>query len=616
MKYLKYIFGILTLIIIILVMVLIYNDKISRNSPLFYKQGVEFYNKGDYQNAYYNFGKIKWISPLYNMAIYKQAKSAQKAGDYKTAVLKYELFLEKQPNSVFEKNAKYNLAKCYFYLKEYENAKIRLEQLTDENNDFIPQKDYFLGLIEKSKDKEKAAVYFYNYLKNTQTDKDVSKDYVLLAADELASLSGISFNNDYIKTLGIAYYESKKYDEALKYFSQLPLDECWDYIVLSNHYMGNKLIAKKLIESGLRQYSKIISPENLYQIYNIFTSYMMNSKFKNWQTMYNLVEEYDLAGEDYVMYKLANLMAVDKSVFIYKELFEKYPQSKYAPESLWNIFWNSYLSGDLVKAREYALNHLKLYPNSKSTPKIMFWLGKIDLAENKISDANSILSKLSLKYPDNYYALRAESILNKKNDFFKTNKKNVIPILKNQIDFPITLSELEIKDLKLINTLFNMGDYDIWLDADFKNTIVDSWFEYKKEKKSRSMVMARDYISDSEIKPPLISEAYKLAYPLYYVEEINIAGKKLDIDQFIILSIIREESYFDENSISPTGAKGLMQLMPQTANYMASKLKMDSFEDINFENPRLNLFLGCNYVKYLYERFNNNDLYVIAAYNG
>ena len=63
MKFLKY--TLITFIVVIpcIITILIYNDKITQNSPVYYKQGVEFYNNGDYSNAYYNFGKIKkWIS--------------------------------------------------------------------------------------------------------------------------------------------------------------------------------------------------------------------------------------------------------------------------------------------------------------------------------------------------------------------------------------------------------------------------------------------------------------------------------------------------------------------------------------------------------------------------
>ena len=61
------------------------------------------------------------------MAVYRQAKSAQKIGDYNTAIIKYEDFLAKSSDSVFAKNAKSNLAKSYYYAKRYDEAKIHFE---------------------------------------------------------------------------------------------------------------------------------------------------------------------------------------------------------------------------------------------------------------------------------------------------------------------------------------------------------------------------------------------------------------------------------------------------------------------------------------------------------
>ena len=88
MKFLKYILITLIIVVPCAIAILIYNDKITQNSPVYYRQGVEFYNNGDYQNAYYNFGKINKISPLYSMALYKQAKSAQKVGDFSMAAFR------------------------------------------------------------------------------------------------------------------------------------------------------------------------------------------------------------------------------------------------------------------------------------------------------------------------------------------------------------------------------------------------------------------------------------------------------------------------------------------------------------------------------------------------
>lgn len=615
MKYLKYIVGILIVIVPSALTVLIYNDKITQNSPMYYKQGVDFYNNGDYSNAYYNFGKIKWISPLYPMALYKQAKSAQKAGDYKTAAIKYKMFLDKMPNSIFDTKAKLNLAKSYYYSKQFDEAKKHFIDLKQSTNNFGTEEVYFLGLIEKKTDKEASASYFRAYINTVLKDEALNSSYLLAAADELSSLN-VNLNNEDKKLLGIAYFKNKKNKKALNYFSKLPVNTCWDYLVLSNHYEGNKVIAKKLIETGLPLYSSSIEKENLNEIYNIYSTYFTSTKIKNWTLIHKIVKENSLQGEDYVMYKLASLLPKDKAIVLYNNIVEKYPESNYAPESLWNIFWDRYIKKDYKTAEELAIKHLKTYKKVKSTPKIAFWLAKTSIKQNKLSEAHNYLTKLVSKYPDNYYGLRAENLIAKKNDYWTTNPLNKIPEQKEEIDFPLAIGLLNIKDVKLFNTLFEMGDYEIWIDANFKNPIIESWFEQKKNKKSRSIVLSRDEIEKMDAKPPLMSSAYKLNYPRYWVEEINIAGEQLNIDPYLLEALIREESYFNEKAKSKTGATGLMQIMPQTANYVISKLNEDMKKLADLENPRINIYIGSNYIKYLKERFDNNDLMVVAAYNG
>ena len=614
MKYLKYLLGVLLVVVPATVTVLVYNDKITQNSPLYYKQGVQFYNDGDYQNAYYNFGKIKWISPLYPMAVYKQAKSAQKVGDYKTAAFKYERFLEKNPNSVFELKARLNLAKSYYYSKQYQEAKVQFEKIKKTTDNYGTEEVYYLALIEKRENKEKAALYLRSYLDYALSGRALNNNYILAAAEELSNL-GMELNNSDKQLVGISYFKNGKYTKALEYFSKLPIGSCWDYLVLSNHYVGNKVIAKKLMENGLPLYTSFADENNLHEIYNVYTSYMIGSKIKNWNLLYKAVKEKSLKGEDYVLYKLANISSKEKADILYKELVDKFPDSKYAPESLWNVFWNAYRNKDYKLAEELAVKHLKTYKKAESTPRIAFWLAKTAIKQGKNVEANSYLSRLASKYPDNYYGLRAANLLEKKNDFWTTDIRNKIPENREEIEFPISVSELNIKDIKTINNLFEMGDYEVWLDADFKNGIVDSWFALKRDKKSSSIVIARDAIEKMDVKPPYISAAYQLAYPRYWVDEINIASQKLGIDPYLVISLIREESYFNEQARSKSNAIGLMQIMPATANYMADKLSFDSKSLAALESPRTNMYLGCNYIKYLKDRF-DNDLMVIAAYNG
>ena len=99
---------------------------------------------------------------------------------------------------------------------------------------------------------------------------------------------------------------------------------------------------------------------------------------------------------------------------------------------------------------------------------------------------------------------------------------------------------------------------------------------------------------------------------LSYVSEM---GEKYGVEEKLIKALIKQESGFNPNAVSSVGAKGLMQLMPATANYMVSKLSLDFPKLDELKKPRTNMYIGCNYLKYLKDKF-NNDLYVIAAYNG
>ena len=615
MKYIKYIIGSLIVIIPCIITVLIYNDKITENAPKYYKQGVEFYEKGDYANAYYNFCKISKISPLYGISLYKQGKSAQKAGDYKMAALKYELFLKKVPNSIFTKSATVNAGKSYYYSKQYDKAQSIFEELKKETSNKKGEEIYFLGLIAKEKgEKEKAIKYLTSYLTTELGNEQINNIYILRAAEELTTYEKELSEQDK-KNIGIAYYRNQKYQKGLNYFSKLPINICWDYLVLSNHYAGNKVIAKKLIEKGFSTFGNTVEENNIQTIYEIYASYLSGNKLKNWSQVYKYAKDNKLAGFDYVLYKLATIIPENTALNLYKEIEKEYPGSKYAPESMWHIFWNKYTTGQYKEAEEIAINHLKRYEKVKSTPRMMFWLAKIYIKENRLSEAHAYLTKLMTKYADDYYGLRAESIIEKRSNFWNSKEKERIPEQKENIEFPIISSKLDIKDLKLINNLFSMGDYEIWLDADFNNKVVESWFEQKEKNKASSIVLARNALEEMEIKPPYASTIYKLAYPRYYINEINKLSAELELNPYIVIALIREESYFKENAKSIRNATGLMQIMPETAKYIITKYNIDTSKLKNLEDPNTNLIIGCNYLNYLENRFNNNIL-TIAAYNG
>jgi soluble lytic murein transglycosylase-like protein len=87
------------------------------------------------------------------------------------------------------------------------------------------------------------------------------------------------------------------------------------------------------------------------------------------------------------------------------------------------------------------------------------------------------------------------------------------------------------------------------------------------------------------------------------------------VDPALILAIIRQESSFDPQLTSRAGARGLMQLMPKTANYIRRISGKYVLPEHILFRPHTNVTLGQSYLSYLQNKFNGNLLHVIAAYN-
>lgn len=103
--------------------------------------------------------------------------------------------------------------------------------------------------------------------------------------------------------------------------------------------------------------------------------------------------------------------------------------------------------------------------------------------------------------------------------------------------------------------------------------------------------------------------------PIKYEVEVKKYAEMYQFDEYFIYAIICAESGFDNEAQSQVGAKGLMQIMPETAEWLKQKYKLD-IDVENLFDPATNIHLGCQYISYLSGRFDNDMTLVLAAYNG
>ena len=106
-----------------------------------------------------------------------------------------------------------------------------------------------------------------------------------------------------------------------------------------------------------------------------------------------------------------------------------------------------------------------------------------------------------------------------------------------------------------------------------------------------------------------------IRFPVEHKDHVMEQAEKHELDPAWIFAMVRQESAFMQDAQSSVGAMGLMQLMPGTAKSVAKKLKQKRPSKTELFKPEKNIKLGTAYLKQVYERFNENPVLAIAAYN-
>lgn len=110
-------------------------------------------------------------------------------------------------------------------------------------------------------------------------------------------------------------------------------------------------------------------------------------------------------------------------------------------------------------------------------------------------------------------------------------------------------------------------------------------------------------------------DLWEASFPQAYQPSVKTAASDFSVPTNFVWSIIRAESQFKSDAKSPTGAQGLMQVMPNTAKQVARMLKESSFHVDQLTDPATNIRIGTRYLGKLIKKFSNQLPLVAAAYN-
>ena len=287
---------------------------------------------------------------------------------------------------------------------------------------------------------------------------------------------------------------------------------------------------------------------------------------------------------------------------LYRLIIEKYPKREEARKSAWNLGWIHYRKKEYEKALEVFSDRAWAYGAERE--RFLYWYARAAERAGDKPGALFALGKLADSRKITYYSFLA-----------KLRLKQVPPPLESTAAYsgnPFGKNPAIEKFLFFAKS----GIYDLALrEAELlrpqAKTVVQRIYL------ASLYLQAHDYKSSINLADGLGSpEALRFSFPKGFEERVRLFSRKYALDEFLVYSVIREESHFDKEAVSVSDARGLMQLLPSTALETAPKAGLSNFQASQLFSPDINLNLGCYYLSWLLSIFEGNFAVSLAGYNG
>lgn len=305
-------------------------------------------------------------------------------------------------------------------------------------------------------------------------------------------------------------------------------------------------------------------------------------------------------------------------------LLTQYPSSDAAAEMRWAYAQDRAKAGDFKLARQWAEPILTSNAASEIAPEAGFWAGKWAQRLGQNDDAAKIFQQVLSKYPESYYAWRSASILG-----WNVGDFNTVRSLNPQVQKPASRPELPVGSPAL-KELYQLGqDQDAWAhwQTEFQNRYQPTMAEQFTDgvmrlgvgdnldgiymvENLRDRENPEDRATYQKLRKQLAY--WQALYPFPFVDQIESWSQQRQLNPMLVTALIRQESRFEPNIKSSAGAVGLMQVMPDTATYIASNIKLKQFK---LDDPETNIKLGTWYLDYTHSEYSNNTMLAVASYN-
>ena len=314
-----------------------------------------------------------------------------------------------------------------------------------------------------------------------------------------------------------------------------------------------------------------------------------------------------------------------KAIDYYSYLAEHFPTDSDAAAAHWRAGWLSYRLGDYQQAAQLFDQQIKLYPDADETVSALYWRGRLfESLDHAPSLAEANYRAIVRAYPHYFYAQMARMRLTA----LGTTASAVEPALDHfqpmaephLVDaFPADSPHLA-KARLLANAGLNeyiAAEIQADPDSDSWSALAEAQIYASYSETFRALrVMKRALPREAMAPIASIPLAYwRILFPEPWWDTIKAESAKNNLDPYLVVSLIRQESEFNPSAVSYAGAYGLMQLLPSVGRAMARQEGLHDFRTFQLLDPETNIRLGTRYLREMLDRFGGVQEYALAAYN-
>ena len=486
-------------------------------------------------------------SPLISRAVYKKAEANLSANYLFLAKEGFNEFVKKFPENGLTANAIYKIGEAF----------------EREGND-VNASDYYKRILYEypyhslSKNAEERFAGLKN--KNPQIP-DLTTDELLLRANNLYKyplfdkavteyqrlLEALPAerHSEILQKLGVSLFKIGKTEDAIQIFNRIV-----------NEAPSKNAGAEALFWLG-KCYARLGDDDNLLNSYQaIFKRYSESE----W------MDDALFAAADFY----SNKNDFKKAIAYYKKLAEGFSESALSEQAFWYVGWLNYRLGNYKEAASSFNEFLFRYPQSEYINRVLYWRGRSLEKTGKASSADKLYQKVcKTTYGFYCYNVRSrnENLSDASPAVNNDNANNGKAAQVNNGNYTIEADAnfIRAKELSIlgmnqdaVNELYKLRER-ISLNKEGLLLVNKMFYEFGEYHISVKSIIQNFYDKIERGGNDLPEYFWGLAYPQGYWSVVTEYAERYGLDPYLVASVMREESWFDKQAVSRSGARGVVK---------------------------------------------------------